>query len=98
MIDCDVGVMDSEGSDSEGGEVWEDEEAEKKRIDGYTLTKTCECHFEPTCKSTACSTLFGRELIATTRMNCREVIKAQLDLVILANLETHQHHQQLLNE
>ena len=40
MIVCDVGVMDSEGSDSEGGEVWEDEEAEKKRNDGFTLTKT----------------------------------------------------------
>ena len=57
MIDCDVVVMDSEGSDGEGGEVWEDEEAEKKRIDGFTLTKTCECHFGP--KSTACSTSLG---------------------------------------
>ena len=83
--------MDSEDSDSEGGEVWEDEEAEKKRIDGFTLTKTCGCHFGP--KLTACSTLFGRELIATTCMNCREMTKAQLNMAILANLEAHRRHQ-----
>ena len=60
--------------------MWEDKEAEKKRINGFTLTKTCGCHFGT--KLTACSTLFGRELIATMHMNCRETTKAQIDLAI----------------
>ena len=97
-IDYSAGaVMDSaEDSDSDGVPadlpdlVYEDEEAEEKRVLEF-MTKTCSCHFGP--KSTACSSLFDRELIATTRMNCREMTKAQLDLVILANLEAHQHYQ-----
>ena len=62
---------------------------EKAKVDNFTA-KTCNCHFGP--KSTPCSTLFDREIIAKTRMNCREMNKAQLTLVVLANLEAHQHH------
>ena len=77
-------VVDRE--DSDGADlVREDEEAEKKRVNKFT----CDCHFGP--KSTACSTLFSRELLATTCMNCRELNRVQLDLVVLANLEAHQH-------
>ena len=80
-------------SDSDGPAlVQEDEDDEKARVDNF-MTKTCNCRFGP--KGTPCSTLFDCELIATTRMNCREMTKAQLDLVVLANLEAHQHgHEQ----
>ena len=77
------------GSDDDKAElVRHEDEAEELRINTF-MAETCCCHFGP--KSTACSTRFDRELIATTRMNCREMTKAQLDVVILANLEAHQH-------
>ena len=34
--------------------------------------------------------MFPREVIASTRMNCKEMTKSELDLVILANLEANQ--------
>ena len=66
-------VVDREDRDSDGVDlVWEDEEAAEKKVDKFT----CDCNFGP--KSTACSILFGRELLATTCMNCRELNIAQL--------------------
>ena len=80
---------DGENSDNDARDVVEaDEAVEEDKLDEF-LEKTCECKFGP--KSTACSTLFDREAIAVTRMNCREMRKSQLDLVVLANLEAHQH-------
>ena len=77
---------DGENSDNDARDVVEADGEEK--LDEF-LEKTCECKFGP--KSTACSTLFDREAIAVTGMNCREMRKSHLDLVVLANLEAHQH-------
>ena len=82
------GSSDSGSDDDEAELVRHEDEAEELRINTFTA-ETCCCHFGP--KSTACSTRFDRELIPTTRMNCREMTKAQLDVVILANLEAYQH-------
>ena len=82
-------MLHSDGPDL----VHEDVDEEKAKVDHFTA-KTCNCHFGP--KSTPCSTLFDREIIAKTRMNCREMNKTQLDLVVLANLEAHQHHHDLV--
>lgn len=83
--DAEVGT----DRDSDARDVVEADEAmEEEQLDEF-VAKTCDCKFGP--KSTACSTLFDREVIATTRMNCREMRKSQLDLVVLANLEAHQH-------
>lgn len=39
---------------------------------------------------TPCSHLFPCEVIASTRMNCKEMTKSELDLMILANLDANQ--------
>ena len=55
------------------------DEAEDQHIEEF-FHKTCNCHFGPRS---------GRDDIVSTCMNCREMTKADLDLVILANLDAH---------
>lgn len=85
-------IADSDGSSGsdEASFGWEDKEAEKTKVEEF-ITKTYGWHFVP--KSTSCSSLSSRELIRrTTRMNCREMTKSQIDLLVLANLDAHQHY------
>ena len=63
--------------------VREEDEAEENFIDLF-MRQTCRCHFG--LSGRACSCQFSREVIATSRMNCREMSKEELDLVILSHL------------
>ena len=64
--------------------VREEDEAEENFIDVF-MRQTCRCHFG--LSGRACSCQFSQEVIATSRMNCREMSKEELDLVILSHLE-----------
>ena len=81
---------DSDDSDIDSDVVYflvgDEDKAEDGRIDEF-IAKTCGCHFGS--RGTACSLLFSRELIASTRMNCREMTKQELDLVVLASLDAN---------
>jgi hypothetical protein len=59
---------------------------EDAAVDDFIKT-TCQCNFGP--RKTPCSLQFSRELIVSTRLNCIEMTKAELDLVILANLDAN---------
>ena len=83
--------MDDDSSDSDDGQALyalapEQDDAEDQRIEEF-FRKTCGCHFGP--RGVACCGQFPRDDIVSTRMNCKEMIKAELDLVILANLDAH---------
>ena len=77
---------DDNGIEGAHASVREADEAEDARIDDF-FSKTCGCKFG--LNGAACSSLFTRELVVSTRMNCLEMTKAELDLVILANLEAN---------
>ena len=77
---------DDNGSEGAHASVREADEAEDARIDDF-FSKTCGCKFG--LNGAACSSLFTRELVVSTRMNCLEMTKVELDLVILANLEAN---------
>ena len=83
----------SDNDESEGAHasVREADEAEDASIDDF-FRKTCSCKLG--LKGAACSGLFTRDLVTSTRMNCLEMTKAELDLVILANLEANRRQAQ----
>lgn len=60
--------------------------AEEHAIEEF-MRETCKCHYG--IDGRACSCQFEYELIASTRMNCLEMTKSELDLVILAHLEAN---------
>lgn len=83
--------MDEDNSDSDDSEAIyafapEQDDAEDQRIEEF-FRKTCGCHFGP--RGVACCGQFPRDDIVSTCINCREMTKAHLDLVILANLDAH---------
>ena len=83
--------MDDDSSDSDDNEALyvlapEQDDAEDPHIEEF-FRKTCGCHFGP--RGVACCSQFPRDDIVSTRMNCKEMTKAELDLVILANLDVH---------
>ena len=83
----DPELMDtSSGDDNTPPVRAEEDEVEERRIDEF-ISKTCECHYGP--NKVGCSVLFPRELIAATCMNCLEMTKPELDLVVIANLEAN---------
>ena len=63
------------------------EDAAEVNMIGSFITQTCQCTLGPT--HDACSKLFNYEIFSTNRMNCAEMEKGELDLVILANLNAH---------
>ena len=57
---------------------------EDKSVNDFVNT-TCCCNFGP--RKTACSLQLYYELILSSHLNCQEMTKAELDLVVLANLD-----------
>ena len=78
------GTGDGHGIRSDSDRV--EDEVEDREIDKF-ITNTCGCQQGP--GSTACSRLISREEIARSRMNCKEMTKDEMDLIILANLEAN---------
>lgn len=94
VIESDTEKMDVEASltsdnntkDEAHTSVREENEAEDGKINDF-VGKTCRHTIGV--NGTPCSCLFTRELVARTRMNCQDMTKAELDLVVLANLEAN---------
>lgn len=84
-----VDDSDVDDSDEDGDinlSVREIHEAEDLKLDNF-MNKTGNCHFGSNGK--ACSSLFTRSEISSSRINCKEMSKSELDLVILASLEAN---------
>ena len=78
-------VSDSDSDcDAVNLSVREADETENVLIDDFIKT-TCKCHFG--LNGQACSSLFSQKIISTSQMDCQEMSKAELDLVILSHLE-----------
>lgn len=82
----DDGEDDSDSCGAVNLSVREEDEAEENFIDIF-MRQTCRCHFGLNGRS--CSCQFTREMIAASRMNCREMAKDELDLVILTHLQAN---------
>ena len=71
----EVDDSDVDHSDENGDvdlSVREIDDAEDLKLNDF-IHKTCNCHFGPNGK--ACRSLFTRNEIATSRMNCKEMSK-----------------------
>ena len=88
--EMDNGNNDSESDSDDDINVTMDEvdAAEEHAINEF-MTKTCQCRFG--LNGAPCSTRFSRKLITSTRMTCCEMTKDELDLVVLAHLESNRH-------
>ena len=65
----------------------DEDEAEERRTNDFIVKG---CSLGP--KKPACSKYFSCEEVSTTQMNCREMSATELEMLMLANLEAHQHN------
>ena len=79
-------INDNDINDEVHTSVREEDETEDSKINDF-VGKMCGCTFG--LNEAPCSCLFPHELIARTHMNCQDMTKAELDLVLLANLEAN---------
>lgn len=105
-VDCDIDLPAAEdhASDSESesesssgeGEVEvnvslrEEDEIEERVVDDF-MAKGCGCRLGP--NKSSCSKLFSRTELSTTRLNCLEMSTAELDMLVLANLDAHRRNE-----
>ncbi len=83
----DNGNNDSESESDDVDQTMDEiDEAEEHAISEF-MAKTCQCQFAM--NGGPCSNRFPSKIITRTRMSCHEMTKDELDLVILAHLESN---------
>ncbi len=89
-VSSQVDVQPSAPTCTEAAGTQELEENSSSSQDKIIHDFMCCCNLGP--RKTACSLQFTRELIKSSRLNCQEMTKAELDLVVLANLDANRRY------